>query len=235
MKQMGILFLTLAVAFAFASGAQAQTPNPNAKVALHIQAHVTKGDVCGTIADPSTVGCSNFTVTASGAPASAYDTYIVFAGGDTGLGIAGGEFGINYDTGSGTGLFLTWSNCGDLEFPNPNFPNPNTGNLVTWDSGGNCQNTDVAGEGVQAIAGFMYVYVYSEGVMEILPRPVSGKLAVAACTSAETVLDPGLGGSAAFHSTKTGCNPCTDAPCAHPVPVENTTWGGVKAQFKDGE
>ena len=235
MKQMGILFLTLAVAFAFAAGAQAQTPNPDAKLALHIQAHVTKGDVCGTVAEPASVGCSNFVTTASGAPTSTYDMYLVLANGNPANGYAGAEFGINYDTGSGSGLFLTWSACSDLEFPTPTWPAPNEGNVVTWSSAINCQNTDVAGEGTQAIGGFFYVYVYSEGVFEYIPRPASGKMAVAACTSAETVITSGNAAHAAFHSTKTGCNPCTDAPCAHPVPVENTTWGGVKKQFSEGE
>jgi len=160
-----------------------------------------------------------------------WNIWLLVCNGSDSLGIAGMEFGIDYDGALGSGMDVNaYTLCGDLEFPNPNFPDAGTGNIITWIPQTNCQDQNsepfVAGS-VIAIGGVLNVQLYSPDQLSITPRPVSGFAKVADCNSAETNITglvPSHLGVAGF------CMPGYN-PCFAPTPVEDTTWGRLKGKY----
>ncbi len=152
-------------------------------------------------------------------------------------GFAGIQCGIDYtpDTGSTDGIRIwNWTLCADLQFTGDNWPDPGTGNTITWDKDNNCQTGELAS------AGFFYLTAYAPSVMEIAPWPNSGLVKAANCAGAEVVLDEvldvdGVGwlslGGAARGLDSDGCNPALE-PCSGPVAVEPVTWGKLKTTYR---
>ena len=106
----------------------------------------------------------------------------------------------------------------------PGWPNAtNTGTLITWDKNNNCQIG-----GATTVAGYFYLGVYSPDRLSLIPRPVDAAAKVADCNASEENLTgqaPSPLGYVDF-GTGSGYNPCLNI-----VPVEATTWGGVKSLF----
>ena len=158
-----------------------------------------------------------------------YSAYVCVFNGDGNEGIAGVEFGLNYEGGGSGVQIFNWTYCSDLVFPSPNWPAPGSGIVATWGSGTNCQTNEPGGfgEGVTAVIGAFYMSAYGDGMFEIVGRPQTGKLAVANCEAAESLLRADQGGALAFSTDgslkgRRGCKT---------IEVSETTWGGVKQQY----
>jgi hypothetical protein len=179
-----------------------------------------------------------------------FDVWVVVCNGSDSLGVAGLEFGLEYDGASGSGVDIaSWRLCGDLQFPSDDWPGAGSGNIITFEPGGNCQNTpaeyhgfgkDANGDSgklpvsgsVIAVAGVFRVFINGSDTMEITPRPISGRLKVADCAAREDDLTDKMvnrGGVAAFCSNYNGYNFC--AKGALPAEQE-TTWGQIKTMYK---
>jgi len=211
-----------------------------AVVALHAGAHTGKGwKPCEDGIDLRPCGdyVTSFPV-GYGA-----DVYVVVARADSALGISGLSCGIDYGSpgvqsdGAGVDLF-GYALCSDLEVPaSPDadsthaWPTSGGGNLFLWEPAGNCRRNVVAPYGVQAIACAVYVYTYGAGQLAITPNPAGAngpEFQVTDCVG-PTAWDlewPSHAGVVGFDMD--GYNPCT----ALGVPVEATTWGRLKSQYR---
>jgi hypothetical protein len=151
------------------------------------------------------------------------------------LGIGGVEFGVEYDGGYAPGGGATpisvfqWSSCGDLEFPSTGWPAPGTGNLITWTSF-NCDDADavlpdIPHDFMLKVVGHFYMGAYAPASFRIVPRQVSGQMAVAYCSGFTRII-PYPGGVAGFRTPGwPGC-------LSHPLPVRPTTWSDVKTLYR---
>jgi hypothetical protein len=217
---MKLVYRTLIAACIVAGMASAAVAgeNANAKLVLHISAPVSKS-ACTAI--PS--DCR--TATVAGAVGNFYFAYLCVANHSDSVGVAGAQFGIDYNgtTGEGVDVF-EWRKCGDLEFSGEGWPGANTGNIVTWVKTTNCQ----IGPAMTA-AGYFYIGAYTADRMSIIPRPVDGWAKVADCSAKEDNLtgqSPSALGYVDF-GTGSGYN-----PCATIVPVQEATWSSVKTLFR---
>jgi hypothetical protein len=165
-----------------------------------------------------------------------YFVYLVVAKGDTMRDLAGMQCGLYYDSGHGLpsngasdhlGLdILGWTLCATLEFPTPSpaWPNPESGNMITWDWTTSCQTGELAN------AGYFYCAAYSKEFLAIIPRPVDNSASVADCRA--DVSEVGFDGRGFAGFGVYGCNPCLGRGCEESwpdVPVKETTWGAVKS------
>ena len=177
-----------------------------------------------------------------------YNVYLLVAPGSyrgtalggNGGGIAGLQCGISYNPGAKAGVdVFNWHLCADMEFPSGEWPASCAGNLITWDSTRHCQLGDVG------VAGYFYLGAYSVDRLDIVPRPVDGRLLLADCAAQEITLEYIRdAGSAAFTNPaggEGGYNPCQGSrsidplpggslgppPCAA-VPVRPTSWSALK-------
>jgi hypothetical protein len=157
---------------------------------------------------------------------------------DSGDGIGGVQFGIRYQgvvdpvgnpTTDGINIF-SWTLCGTLEFasPQPAWPGPESGNLITWDTANNCRTTLTS-------AGYFYMAAYANAILCLRTRPVDMLAKVVTCQLQERLLGgDGSFGAAAFNSVggASGCNPCNTFDClpCRPDAVEPTTWSRIKSQ-----
>jgi hypothetical protein len=150
--------------------------------------------------------------------------------------VAGIQFGIAYDNYLPNGArnnskidIFSWTLCATLEWPTPlpAWPNPGSGNLVTWNTVTRCQT------GATAVAGYFYVAAYSADILSIVPRPVDSAAKLADCDAVETLLGTERLGSAAFSAgfSTEGCNPCLMF-CEGVRTVSPTTWSGIKTLFR---
>jgi len=226
MYRLAILFVLagiLATPMAYAQ-------HPNAKVALHIQTHVTKGSPCPAY---TPAVCSTFVT--EGDISTNYDIYMIIAQGDEFSDLAGVTVGIAYEgstVATGTGIWNGgFTLCADLEFPQTAWPETGSGNVITFDAISNCQNGN-PGDGTQALIGAFYVYAYEASQFALINHPASDKIAVANCSASENDIPATSAGFVDFGGNL-GCNPCL-ASCV-PTPVEETTWGSVKTLFKGEE
>ena len=145
-------------------------------------------------------------------------------------GLTGLQVGIDYraagNSGSGIGVH-GWNHCADLEFPQNDWPDPGSGNTITW-AIDTCQDEEVV------TAGYFYVTAYAKSNMSVIEFPPTGQAKVADCFGAEFEATPGLErsrlGWAYFGSSVGGCNPLL-TPCSDTVPVRPTTWGQIKARY----
>lgn len=215
----GVL-LMLAVTAITAAPVQASIENEKAVLALHT------GPVGGQKACAETIipaDCDNWVV--NNPSNGMYDLILVVANHDDSLGVAGIQYGIEFDDGPGSGVDVDqFLSCSDLDFPRAGFPTVNEGTTQTWVSTNNCQ------DGIEPfIAGVFRVSVYGADLFRIVPRQIDAKAKVADCNGAESDLTdivPSRLGFVSFGGT--GYN-----PCAVVVPVEATTWGQVKTLFRD--
>jgi hypothetical protein len=196
--------------------------NPDAVLALHIGTRTGKGlcavslptDCQSYVTDTIDSGFFNLYLTVSN-----YDT----------MGVAGLQFGIDYDDAIGQGADISgWTSCSDMEFAASEWPDASSGNLMTWEYLGNCQGDVDTFEPV--LAGVFEITAYSGDVFSITPRPVDGRAKVADCLGAEndiTGMTPSRLATISF-GLGTGYNPCETQ-----VPVRRTTWGSIKSLFEN--
>jgi hypothetical protein len=208
--------------------------NANAGISLHITKPTSKIVQCPAFAafdnasDPfDTKGqpCSNGN--------GSFDVWVVICNGSDSVGLAGAEFGIEYDGASGSGVDIeAWKTCADLEFPQDDWPASGSGNLVTW---AECQMTNLvqnpplAGT-AYAVAGVFTVSVYGQDQMEVTTRPVSGRMKVADCLAVEDDITDALvsrGGIATFCTNRQGYNYCKGKK----LDGGPTTWGTLKNMY----
>jgi hypothetical protein len=220
--------LILSLSFALVLGACIApgvwaSDNSNSMLALHVAGHTSK-NLCSVKLPAS---CNDYTT--STASSGFYTIYLTVAGYDDTTGIAGVQFGVDYDGNGGSGTDITaWKSCSDLEYREDSWPAAGTGNLITWDYLGNCQQS--GGTGTPLTAGAFDVSIYSGDVFSITPRPVDGMAKVAGCDLVETDLTnmvPSRLGKVAFGSTA-GYNPCLGPQTA----VHPTTWGSIKTLYE---
>jgi len=194
--------------------------NSQSMLALHVATRTAK-NAC-TFKLPSS--CNDFST--STASTGFYTIYLTVAGYDDTTGVAGAQFGVDYDGTGGSGTDIaTWKSCSDLEYREDNWPAAGTGNLITWDYLGNCQRNSAA----PLTAGAFDVSIYSGDVFSVTPRPVDGMAKVAGCDLVETDLTdmvPSHLGKIAFGSN--GYNPCLGPQ----TPVHPTTWGSIKTLYE---
>lgn len=236
----GILALFVLPAFA---GPSAAISGP--KFALHAQTHAQKASTVCTTSNPNTNGiaCSDYVT--NWPLLTGTDVYLVLAQGDS-TGFSGATFGITYDggvnsVGSGVDLVGDWTFCASgLQFPSDTWPDPDSGNLVTFLLPTDCQTTKFGSDGVQAVLGAFYIYAYSADNFRIREHTelLSGpSLATANCAGASTVYPaeqyPLRCGFVGFGPSNPGCNPCTTTlGCT--TPTEKTTWGQIKSMYQPG-
>lgn len=246
LKQPAVLLaaaLVLGSIAGFAAPAHAVPWDNKPKLLLHLKALTTKnactwGNVTDCQADVVTSG----TVGNAGGPF--YYMYVLVANGafrstalgGNDLGIAGLQLGIDYAAdGSGLQVF-GWTLCASLQFTLSGadaWPNPHSGNLITWNAepgpGSLCQKGEVS------IAGYIYCAAYGPDKVSLIPRPVDGLAKVADCNSAEYVLEPAELGFAKFSvaGTDVGCNPCRQSDECAIVPTERATWSSIKGLYKN--
>lgn len=207
--------------------------NASAAISVHITPMVTKLP-CNSQPSPTadtmvnSVGCGF---------EDGYSIWILVCNASDSTGIAGMEFGINYDGALLSGIDVdSWTMCADLEFPSDadgistRWPEAGSGTIITWDRFVNCQNTlsqPYVPYTVIAIAGVLNVWTYSPDQLVITPRPITGFAKVANCAASEDRIDGlvpshlGIGGF---------CLPGYN-PCGLATAVEPTTWGRVKQQY----
>jgi len=155
-------------------------------------------------------------------------------------GLAGIQLGIDYDEGetSGQGLLVhSWSSCSDLEWPDDYWPASGSGNTITWEPSGNCQQDPLV------VAGYFYLTAYSPSLMSIIGFPHNtGVIKTADCWAGESSPDQALGlekvgwislGGAAKGTDTDGCNPALEPCNQESTPVRSTTWGRIKAKYRD--
>lgn len=233
-----LLALGVAVLGLSLAGASYATTQTLARVALQAKANTTKASTVCTTWSPNADGtpCTDYTVDQiPSAQGSTYQVYLVVGLAASGPGLGGLSCGVAYDP----TLFVSWTLCADLEFPNGaaqgrQWPLSGGGNRITWNVATNCQRTEVGvstgGSGnVHAVAGSFYIYCYGgDGMLEVTENLnlMSGdELVVADCASQESDLNPTQQASKVGFGTLNGLNACNT------VPAQNTTWGSIKKQF----
>lgn len=193
--------------------------NHNACLVVHVGPHAVK-NACTSV--PST--CQG--VNTVGSVGNFYDVWVCVANFNDSTGVAGVEFGINYNQATSQGVdIFEWTRCGDQEFSSSGWPQAGTGNIVTWVTNSNCTNTHQA----LRVAGRFYIGVYSPDRFALTVRPVSGRVKVANCSSAEDDLTDNQQNPLGFadFGTGSGYNPCINIVAAQP-----TTWTGLKTFFQ---
>jgi hypothetical protein len=214
-------------------------PNANAKIQLHLATTTTKQQCTRAAAHPPCTGI----VTNGLLYPQLYYAYVLVTDADAGVGIAGCQFGIQYDGPGpldGVGVDIdSWALCATLEFqqPSPVWPTSGGGNLITWNAVTVCQRNEPGGPGtgVVATAGWFACSAYTPACFRITPRPADGLAKVADCAAAEdnvegvaTPRNPSHLGFVCFSASGTtgGYN-----PCGLITPVERTTWGALKSTY----
>jgi hypothetical protein len=195
--------------------------NPDAVIGLHLSA-ASGGASCGAFLPTS---CNSFYTGSN--TAGNWNVYVMIARYDT-VGIAGAQFGIEYDDSPESGLVVHgWTSCADMEFATPGWPDSDSGTLITWEPMFNCQVDTL--HYTPVLAGYFTVTATGVADFRIVPRPVDGKAKVADCLSAEddiTAKVPSRLGVITFGKDY-GYNPCSPL-----VPVERTTWGNIKTLYE---
>jgi hypothetical protein len=130
-------------------------------------------------------------------------------------GIAGVEFGIDYDGAPQSGVDIySWHPCADAETPDAGWPAPGTGNVLTFNSATNCQTAGNTIIDAVAVLGYFYTGAYTADLFRMTPHPGSGVGTVLNCADvADTVkasTDPSCTrfGALGFGSGMWGINPC---------------------------
>jgi hypothetical protein len=208
--------------------------NANAGISLHLTKPTAKATQCSSFTfqqnatdpfDSKGQPCSNGT--------AVFDCWIVVCNGSDSVGIAGAEFGIEYDGALGSGVDISsWRSCADLEFPQDDWPQSGSGNLVTWAT---CQMSNLVQNPPQAktayaVCGVLSVTVFGQDQLAITPRPVSERLKVADCNAVEDDITDALvarGGIATFCTNRNGYNYCKGKKLGE----TDATWGKIKTLY----
>jgi len=125
---------------------------------------------------------------------------------------------------------VSWHACADLELPQPDWPDSAAGNTFTWEE---CHFTDVA------VGGYFEVIAHDAETLRTTPHRQMAQVKWAACPSRnldDVIAANRLGwvswGGDAVGLDHDGCNPAL-GPCQGLTPVHPTTWGRMKALFRN--
>jgi len=183
---------------------------------------------CNNIEPPA---CDDEGIVVTGTLFAPYYAILCVFNGDQENGVAGLSCGLEYNSGTSSGVEMWgWTMCADgLEFPNARWPEAGGGNILTWNE---CQQEEPGGvgTGVTAVAGFFYITAYSPDRFEIIENRglFSGpELLVADCSAAETDIPREAAGWLGFSDddSEKGELPCLE------FEVSETTWGDVKNKY----
>ena len=223
---LGVVFACTTLGFASVALAG---ENANAAISLHITKPTSKAVQCSSFSyrnDPTGPFDLKGTLCTHGV--ANFDVWVVVCNGSDSVGLAGAEFGIEYDGATGSGVDITsWRSCADLEFPQDDWPQSGSGNLVTW---ADCQLTDLfqnLPKTAFCVAGVFEVTSYGGDQLSITPRPVSGRLKVADCNAVEDDITDAVVsrmGIVTFCSNRHGYNYCSKSTLSGGP----TTWGNLK-------
>jgi len=186
------------------------------KILLHLRATTTKNACNAGLLSDCTAAVTAGSIISG--PGPYYFVYVLAARGSM-LDMAGAQFGVTYQDGNPAARLdghrldiFSWVNCAALQFVTGNWPDPGTGNLVTWDATATCQT------GETGVVGYFYLGAYAADQLKLIPRPSDGRAKLANCGAIETLLDvPDLGRVEFTSGAMTaGCNPCVEA-CGPPT------------------
>jgi hypothetical protein len=222
---LGLFAIVVFLGLSGAGPAFAQLDNgqENAAVAVHAQAHNTKGMTCSGL--DHDLPCDGFTTrwpVHSGA-----DVYFVVANANPALGVSGVSLGVTYgntpgarQNGQGVDVF-DYVSCADLEYPNgidpgdpsTDFPAAGGGNRFLWDRTANCQRHIVSPFKTQAVVCAFYVYAYAPDDFKVdmnRNESTGPEFQITDCVG-PAISDmqwPGHAGYVSFGSYSDGYNPC---------------------------
>jgi hypothetical protein len=225
--------------------------NPTQHCLTILPQNYVVSDVSGSNPGLSGISCSGIGTNCNNGWA-----WLMVANADESSGIAGISCGIDwgmlYSSNSYADMLVTWTRCGDLEFPSGGWPGQGGGNRITWAPQSNCQRRQPSGGKVTTVAGWFYVtgysgYIIENAFIQITPNMnvPTPEITIADCNAAETDIPPTNVGWAGWNMSGCpgpegpggcmvpGCNPY-NGPCEPPVPVKSTTWGQIK-QLGSGE
>jgi len=230
----------LSLALAVPGFAAYNNGQENSVVAVHAQAHDTKGLECANW-DPN-MPCDQFVT--SWPVGIGADVYFIIAQADSNLGVSGVSLGVDYGStpgvqqdGVGCDVF-SYLSCSDLEYTNgidmndvsTEFPSAGGGNRLIWVRTTNCQRHVVNPWGVEAPACVFYVYAYSpdQFIVDMNRNLQTGpEFEIVDCPgpALSDMNWPTHAGVVGFGTS--GFNPCIVL-----IPTRSTTWGHLKTQYR---
>ncbi len=217
---------------------------PNARLVAHVVPAAAGLDSAAACGHLTPIDCRWGEKTfVTEAPLSSAETpnfwvYLIVTNYDTQLGIAGVQYGIEFDGRSLQGVdVLDYTSCSHLDFRSDNFPtDAGSWNTQVWvpdwanDPRYPCEHSGFT------VVGCFTVSAASPDLFEVLPRQVDRALKVADCVhGAETTLSADAAGAIAFGGAL-GRDPCSGQPAepgspvldplpllmGHAVPMEDT-------------
>jgi hypothetical protein len=236
-----VIPVVLSLAVAGSASAQLNNGQEQSVVVAHAQPHNTKGISCGDW-NPD-MSCLDFTTAwpiQSGA-----DVYFIVANADSVLGVSGVSLGVDYGNtpgvqtdGQGCDVF-GYAFCSDLQYTNgisdtdvtTEFPSAGGGNRLIWVRTTNCQRHVVYPFKVEAVACVFYVYAYGPDhfIVDMNRNLYTGpEFQIVDCPgpALSDMPWPTHAGYVDFGGGS-GYNPCYPGG-----PVEGSTWGKLKTQYK---
>ncbi len=123
----------------------------------------------------------------------------------------------------GTGIdIVSWHSCATTESPSELWPAPGSSITLNWSSP-ECSTSR------PLVAGYFYVSAFSSDTLRVTRGVDNSPARVTRCDNvAVNMADARLGTAVFGPGGGSGCNPCT-ANCELPIPVQRSTWGGIKA------
>lgn len=224
--------------FLFLPAITSAGPNTGASIGLHYYGSTRPVNQCSR---PELNSHTVYTGAVLSFPAFVY--VFVCNGAET-PGIAGIEFGLQYQGGynpDGGALpidIFEWHLCADAETPTPSWPNPGSGNRIVWSSA-HCQTHRTDGDdpsSVLGLAGYFYLSAYGNQIttLRIDRHPSTQQAKILSCAGDEDVIAPispggarASLGSLVFSSSggSYGTNPCLGPNI---IPIQAITWSRVK-------
>ena len=113
--------------------------NPNAKFVLHLVPFTNRSTcLSGRITKPAAA------VTQGDLFPAKYIAYVLIVDGTPSAGFAGCQFGIGYNDSTERGVdILDWNECSLFNWPEQDWPDAGTGNLLTWNQETDCDTTGI--------------------------------------------------------------------------------------------
>jgi hypothetical protein len=209
--------------------------NDQAAIVAHITPHLSQ--VCTPGAQGGGMGLTGNTLVTGVNDGSGcndniggarWDVWLLVCNGSDSLGVRGAEFGITYNPDPFGGLYgIGWNLCADQNFPEPGWPSPDRGNTITWiPASCQIQNSEpFVPQTVIAVMGSVDMITYDPDVLQIIPKPLSGRAEIADCNGAQESI---LGNSPSHLGFSEWCLGPGYNPCGLPTATEPTTWGRLK-------
>lgn len=238
LKTLSILLPVVALAAA-AVPARAQDQR-DASIGFYLQ-EAKKFPVCAQLEPPS---CADSGIELTGELYTGYYAYLCVFSGNSQLGVAALQCGIEFDDAPRSGVdIFQWYLCANgLDYSQDDWGiSSGAGTRITWDvTTGGCQREEPGGfgTGVTAVAGFFYVTAYSPDKLEVIPwrgdAALPPQVAILDCgggisSGAEHIVEETNLGFVAFSDD--GDEP-GNLPCLKRV-YEETTWGEVKSLYNN--